>query len=302
MEDYAKKLLPSLEKRIANSTNLSSAVKGWLLPLNADGTKNASRLKALLIYEPKTLFRLSEVLMKRIIPGYNLTELKDVSIALKTINPTQVQKNLMAKYELIKHLVATFDYNGTIGTNKSRSYKITAAANHNTCVYCNRQYALNIERNGGKNNDDRIARPVLDHWFPKSLFPLMSLSYYNLIPSCTVCNSSAKIDDIWTISTHIHPYLTTPDVPKFKFRYKPGINSTWNIDFKDLAGKEANTIKALCLQEVYQEHCELEVADLIEMASKNNGSYMKQLYGTILRLYTAGANKSKAYRLLGLVP
>ena len=176
--------------------------------------------------------------------------------------------------------------------------EITAAAMHNTCVYCNRQYAFNIVRDGGKNNDNRIARPDLDHWFPKSLFPLMSLSYYNLIPSCSVCNSSAKTDEIWMLSSHIHPYLTKPDEPHFKFRYKKGINSNWDIDFDGLAGKEKNTVESLCLQEAYQAHSDLEVADLIELATKNNGTYMKQLYGTILGLFTGGLDKAQAYRLL----
>ena len=40
------------------------------------------------------------------------------------------------------------------------------------------------------------------------------------------------------------------------------------------------------------------MADLIEMATKNNGTYLKQLYGSILRLYTAGGDSAKAYRLL----
>lgn len=298
LDEYINMMLPALKSRINNNSKLTQAVKDILLPAMADGSQSTNRLKALLISEPCRLFCLSEGLIKRIIPNYNRSELVDFSIAVKTINKTQLQNDLISKYSILNDLMDAFNYNGALGGNKYRAYKMTAASNHNTCVYCNRQYTFNIERNAGKNNNDRIARPALDHWFPKSLFPLMSLSYYNLIPSCTVCNSSAKMDDIWTLKTHIHPYLTKSDAPKFKFRYKMGLNSKWEIGFKELEGREENTVKALCLQEAYQSHSSLEVADLIEMATKNNGTYMKQLYETILKLYTSGSDKTKAYRLL----
>lgn len=298
LDDYATKLLPALKKKIEKSTKLSQAVKGILLPPLADGSKDDKRLRALLVSEPRRLFWLSEGLMKRILPSYNRTELNDLAKAVKAINKTPQQNNLISKYSILNDLKNAFDYNGILGGNKSRAYRLTAAAMHNTCVYCNRQYTFNIVRDGGKNDDNRIARPALDHWFPKSLFPLMSLSYYNLIPSCSVCNSSAKTDEIWMFSTHIHPYLTKPDVPQFKFRYKKGINSNWDIDFDGLAGIEKNTVESLCLQEAYQAHSDLEVADLIELATKNNGTYMKQLYGTILGLFTGGLDKAQAYRLL----
>ncbi len=298
LKTYADKLLPALVKRISESTDLTTEVKEVLLPTAPDRTKNESRLRALLVSEPRRLYWLSEGMMKRMMPDYDQTELKDLAKAVKAINKSQPQLDLISKYAILGKLMNTFNYSGVLGGNKSRSYKLTAAAKHNTCVYCNRQYAFNIVRDGGKNDDNRIARPALDHWFPKSLFPLMSLSYYNLIPSCTVCNSSAKMDEIWLLTSHVHPYLTGPDVPKFKFRYKPGLNATWDIDFENLVGREKNTVKDLCLQEAYQAHSELEVADLIEMATKNNGTYMKQLYGSILKLYTAGGDRAKAYRLL----
>lgn len=296
LDDYAQCLLPSLANRVNNI--LPGAVKDVLLPQKADGSRDNGILHGLLIKEPRELFDLSESLMSSILNGYDINELKDVGIAFKAKKPSPNQVVLINKYNVLKDLREVFNYDGAIGRNKYRSYKLTAMANHNTCVYCNRQYTFTVERNGGKNDDDRIARPALDHWFPQSLFPLMSLSFYNLIPSCTVCNSSAKLDDIWMLSTHIHPYLTNLDVPKFKFRYKADLNSSWIIDFEDLTTNEDNTIKSLCLQDVYQMHSDLEVADLIELATKNNGSYLKQLYGTVLSLYADGVDKIKAYRLL----
>lgn len=296
--DYADRLLTALMNRIALESKLSQKVKNILIPITADGSQDMRELKGLLTDEPIALFQRSERLMKQIIEGYDIADLPDVGRAFKTKGPDAKQKALRRKYIILKQLESVFDYNSALGGNKYRAYKLTADANHNTCVYCNRQYAFNIEKDGGGNNNDRIARPALDHWFPKSLFPLMSLSYYNLIPSCTICNSSAKLDGVWTFNTHIHPYLTTPDVPKFKFRYKPGLNGSWEIDFDNLNGQEKNTVDALCLKEAYQAHAPLEVAELIELATKNNGTYMRQLYENILNLYAGGSDKQKAYRLL----
>ncbi len=268
LDDFAKRLLPSLITRIEGSSVLTQGVKDLLLPPLLGGGKNDERLKALLVSEPIRLYWLSEGIMKRIIPGYNVSELPDYARAVKAINKSSAQIALIGKYAILRDLEEVFSYTKALGGNKYRSYTITAAANHNTCVYCNRQYSFNIERNGGKNDNDRIARPALDHWFPKSLFPLMSLSYYNLIPSCTICNSVAKSDDVWLLTTHIHPYLTSPDVPKFRFRYKVGLGSSWEICFDKLAGIEKTTVESLFLKEAYQAHSGLEVADLIELATK----------------------------------
>ena len=297
LDDYAKMLLPALKQRIEVS-ELEDRIKGILLS-NQDGrTRDETRLKDLLTSEPQSLFDLSEQLMAQIIFGYNIDELEEAKIAMNVSTPSAAQIDLKNKYSVLKLLENTFGFNAALSSSKSRSYALTAAGKHNTCVYCNRQYAFNIVRDGGKNDKDRIARPALDHWFPKSLFPLMSLSYYNLIPSCTVCNSSAKLDRLWKLSTHIHPYTTASDEPAFKFRYKAGINATWEIDFDNLNDIEKKTIEDLCLKEAYQSHSGLEVSDLIELASKNNGTYLKQVYVQILHLYADGTDKMKAYRLL----
>lgn len=39
---------------------------------------------------------------------------------------------------------------------------------------------------------EKITRPTFDHWFAKDDHPLLALSFYNLIPSCNICNSSVK--------------------------------------------------------------------------------------------------------------
>lgn len=58
------------------------------------------------------------------------------------------------------------------------------------CPYCNRQYIYSYQRNGLSKNTAEM-----DHFYPKSSFPHLSCSLYNLIPSCKVCNHTKLTDN-----------------------------------------------------------------------------------------------------------
>lgn len=53
-----------------------------------------------------------------------------------------------------------------------------------SCVYCNVQYALTI------NHDKGIFE--LDHRYPKSVYPFLCTSFFNLQPSCPSCNHDKR--------------------------------------------------------------------------------------------------------------
>lgn len=74
-----------------------------------------------------------------------------------------------------------------------------------SCVYCNTQYALTVEH---ANKTKMLFH--LDHFFPKSVYPWLSLSLYNLIPCCASCNMS-KSDNPYRLSENIHPYIDSLD-------------------------------------------------------------------------------------------
>lgn len=50
-----------------------------------------------------------------------------------------------------------------------------------TCPYCNRNYIYSLDSIDG-------IKPQIDHFFPKSIYPFLGMSYYNLIPCCQTCN------------------------------------------------------------------------------------------------------------------
>ncbi len=71
--------------------------------------------------------------------------------------------------------------------------------NVKTCPYCNMHYTLFAEGN----NKKRLAKFQFDHFFDKSDYPFLSMSLYNLIPSCAVCNQGKSTGKV---SLKFNPY------------------------------------------------------------------------------------------------
>ena len=297
LDKYKKKLLSPLKGSVNNTGNL--LIKNTLLPMRQDGSEDESILIRLLTNSPKELYLLNNQLMNALIPNYDDTEFEDYIKAKAAKNKSPQQESLYKKYhDPLANLSEIFNYKKKISKQKPRSYMISQMKGRNSCTYCNRQYTQTIIRNGGTNDDNRIARPELDHWFSQKLFPLMSLSFFNLIPSCSICNSTAKGNSIFRFSTHIHPYLQTVSNPKFNFTYKIGINQKWEIDIEnDTDLREKNMIDDFYLKEVYKFHSELELKDILDFSYGNNETYLETLFNQILKKFPM-KTKEDVYRML----
>jgi hypothetical protein len=81
------------------------------------------------------------------------------------------------------------------------AYTLVRSLKQYTCLYCN------IHLTAPVFFDKKISRPPIDHFFASSLYPGLSLSFYNLIPACTNCNT-IKSDQPTSVLTHVHPYQT----------------------------------------------------------------------------------------------
>lgn len=58
------------------------------------------------------------------------------------------------------------------------------------CPYCGRQ-KIDVASYANK----RTSKPPIDHFFPKSKYPFLAVSFRNLIPCCTNCNEFANKGD-----------------------------------------------------------------------------------------------------------
>ena len=144
----------------------------------ADSPKDTDTLVHLLTDKPQEAYNLNNTLMNEFV--------KDAAG-----NPCYSEKGLEnhaspGPYDCLAVIEKVFDYHDQLSQSKSKSYWLARHIGHNTCTYCNRQYTFTVD---GPNDESRKTRPDFDHWFPKSLFPLLSLNIYNLIPSCKICNS-----------------------------------------------------------------------------------------------------------------
>lgn len=80
-------------------------------------------------------------------------------------------------------IAAAFNYDNY---RKTVLVAIAKMLNIKTCPYCNMHYTLYAEE--GTRAVDRLARLQFDHFIDKSKHPMLSMSFFNLIPSCAVCN------------------------------------------------------------------------------------------------------------------
>lgn len=285
--EYLAKFQGKLVEGILNgkgSNKLSKRIQKILIEdYNATKPVKLNNVIKLLIGKPKEAFDLNNKLMKKIFPDYDVNNLG----------------NLKPHKNILKTIEKIFNYNGVISGDKDNSYWLAHRIGHNTCTYCNRQYTFTL---GSDDTSVKITRPQFDHWFPKELFPLLSLNLYNLIPSCSICNSSIKGAVVFNLATHIHPYLQSDDEPRFSFSPVVSTDSErdWDVCLNRKDGsKEDNTIKAFKLDEMYNAHGDLEVKDLMDFATGYTDNYLRDLYKNILSNFTAkGYTQEEVFRIV----
>ncbi|TAE03686.1 MAG: hypothetical protein EAZ97_01150 [Bacteroidetes bacterium] len=154
--------------------------------------------------------------------------------------------------------------------NEKKDYSSKLLVNSlglSVCPYCNRNF---IQIIGNQRIDE------LDHFYPKSKYPFLALSFYNLIPSCKTCNQTFK--GVKEIS--INPY----DMPeKFKFALK--IKNVdfyykkegFEIDFKELKAKLGLNFSVFELEKVYETHKDL-ILELIQKQITYSDDYIDDLF------------------------
>ena len=280
LEQYVGWLMPMIKKRI-NGKRKAGHYLIWCAYLLPDD-KHDKKIYDVLVAEPEELIRLNKQYLKE------MSDLKPVG------------RKRYTKKQLKSFLLSVFDY--TI-VKEERAYKVAGLKKVNTCPYCNRNYTFTIGQDKNGKTISKV-RPQFDHWFAHTQYPLLGLSFYNLIPSCSVCNSSVKGQTTFSLDKYIHPYTTKDSNPNFKFLPILTYNEDedcvkWSVLLKRQKNtKEDNTIKALLLDKLYSEHGELEVKDIMDFAIKNNPTYLRSLFGHVCEELNEEYSPTDVYRLL----
>lgn len=100
-----------------------------------------------------------------------------------------------------KKVYEAFCYEETIECIKNAKTFIFKNIKMTTCPYCNTD-KINIVNTAKNYNEFDF-----DHYYPKAKYPFLSMSLFNLIPTCEHCNRKYKRDKDFSIETHTHPYL-----------------------------------------------------------------------------------------------
>jgi len=187
-------------------------------------------------------------------------------------------------------------------TKKKRdydAYDLAKSLNVNTCPYCNINSIYTVVED---EKEEKIVRPEFDHFFDKDTYPILSLSIYNLIPSCHQCNSNLKHTKSFNLDEYIHPYIDDLD-KEIKFNLKI-IDSKfyYSIDgfeteIKNINNsiKVKNHLRVFKIEERYKYLKDI-ILELIQKKYMYNDSYLDEL----LKKYegTLFKNKEDLLRLI----
>lgn len=217
--------------------------------------------------------------------------------ATGSLNIAEVKRLLLADRQTMKKYISRL---GDYSSNKQLSdelldsifrydrysqrmvaIKILTKMKVTVCPYCNRQYIFTLS-NGQ-------VRPQFDHYYPKSRYPYLALSLYNMIPSCSICNMAKSSLD--TLATPIiYPFEEEMgSEAQFKIKRKKGgnfvrmlqgISNEFVIDLDTTNAKNetiiVNQMVKLHLNDLYNEHKEY-IMDIIKSKYINSSERINEL-------------------------
>ena len=214
---------------------------------------------------------------------------KLIEIIKKYENNQNLKKAKYTKEALHNILYRIFvDY----GYEKIDKLKFIDNIGLGSCPYCNRNYVFTTSKNGS-------IKPEIDHLYPKSLYPYLACSYFNLIPSCPTCNGfgAKEAKDTFYVYSISNPYTIkpidfhfsiTPQKVDFIDDVKKEQYDFTNFEI-DIYGNKAN-LEIFHLEELYKQHKDIVLELLIKKV------YYPQSYIEELSKY--GFSKDEIYRYL----
>jgi hypothetical protein len=218
-------------------------------------------------------------------------KLKEINESIKKIfDGYDFEKIVLAKPNVLKHLASIncrifgesyffpksyYDYLSKDkfhlleGSEKKfyRADTLVDSLDLSVCPYCNRNFIRSIQ-------SSRICE--LDHFYPKKKYPLLAMSFYNLIPSCKTCNQTFKKEEL----IDVNPYEMENN-----FNFKLKILNTnfyhseegFDIDFSKVKEVLQDNFRKLGIEELYKTHKDI-VLELIQKKVTYSDEYIDDLF------------------------
>ena len=119
----------------------------------------------------------------------------------------------------------------------------------NVCPYCNRNFINPIYKENSLGGDNKNQSPDIEHFFPKSIYPFLSLSISNLLPSCAFCNK-IKSD----VDTFRENCLSPYEIKDSDFRFDFTLHTNQVKEVKIISkNKGCKNSEILHLESLYNE-------------------------------------------------
>lgn len=170
-DEHAKGLLSLLKKRLNKPIN--APLKTYFV--------SDTLIREILIAPPRRLFQINKMINKKLLVTFSKKQIDDSA----------------------KRVFDYVDFK-TRNHKKYRADRLYHDVGFITCPYCNiRDISPVLDMITG----NVTARGALDHFFSEGKHPLLALSFYNLVPACTYCNTNFKLGKPMSVSKNLHPYL-----------------------------------------------------------------------------------------------
>lgn len=164
------------------------------------------------------------------------------------------------------------------------------------CVYCNVQYALTVNHSKGMFE--------LDHRYPRSEYPYLCTSFFNLQPSCPSCNhgkrsATADFGLYTTNPNELKPFhlLTNPQVYLKKRRFDQKLISV-HLIASDVNDPEMVTLAQSHEKDFDIDAVYLELTDVAEETIWRCRSYDETYKGLFLKNFPELYDKDSLHRFI----
>lgn len=153
--------------------------------------------------------------------------------------------------------------------------------NVKVCPYCNRNYITSyIEKD---KDDEIITTASIDHYYQKARYPFLQMNIYNMIPSCTVCNTYLKGMKEFK---HLNPYIDDGsicfkiDLNSIKSLYSSKDNKKRIQVTSGDDQKSKNSVEAFKLSKIYEAHSSM--ADELQQKVMDYENFAEDYYRKLL--------------------
>lgn len=224
---------------------------------------------------------------------------------INTYGFTSIYKNLAtflvaADIDIFKRYIRKSDDSPYCNAIIKAIYNLCHGEDITTVVskFDNYRYFKNMDPKKSECVKERLRNHFdLDHFLPKSICPLVALSFYNFVPSCSVCNEKLKGADMIgeTDKSKLLVLSPTSDIYNFdkdikiRIAYNAGVSTLrmqehpddFRLEFTPKGSEYQTIVNEFRLDERYNYHKQIALKqyDLYQDYSPGHISQLEKLFG-----------------------